>query len=36
VKLRALAADDPAAREEAERLLADLFALARASTAEKK
>lgn len=36
VKLRELAADDPAAREEAERLLANLFALARTSISEKK
>jgi glutamyl-tRNA reductase len=36
VKLRELAADDPSARAEAERLLAELFALARASVSEKK
>jgi glutamyl-tRNA reductase len=36
VKLRELAADDPAARAEAEILLADLFALTRTPTSEKK
>lgn len=36
VKLRELAADDPAARAEAESLLAELFALARAPSPEKK
>ncbi len=35
-KLRELAADDPATRAEAERLLADLFALDRTSNAPKK
>jgi glutamyl-tRNA reductase len=36
VKLRELAADDSAARAEAERLLAELFALSRAPSTEKK
>ena len=36
VKLRELAADDPAAREEAEKLLAELFALARDPNAPSK
>jgi hypothetical protein len=36
VKLRELAADDPAARAEAEKLLAELFALARTPIPEKK
>lgn len=36
VKLRELAADDPAAREEAERLVAALFALDRTPTSSKK
>jgi glutamyl-tRNA reductase len=36
VKLRELAADDPAARAEAERLVAELFALERAPTPAKK
>jgi glutamyl-tRNA reductase len=36
VKLRELAADDPAARAEAERLLAELFALASAEKSETK
>jgi glutamyl-tRNA reductase len=36
VKLRELAADDPAARAEAERLVAELFALERAQTPAKK
>jgi len=36
VKLRELAADDPATREEAEKLLADLFALDRAPISKPK
>jgi glutamyl-tRNA reductase len=36
IKLRDLAADDPAAREEAERLLAALFALERPPISSKK